>query len=51
MVVNDILSRLALLLQSLQKLHQISDREIGGIALAVIAVFLAGLESRNVWNR
>src|SRR5262245_42358069 len=51
MVVNDLLARLALLLQSLQELHQIPDREVGWITLAVIAVLLAGLKSRHVRNR
>src|SRR5262249_61822126 len=51
MVVNDRLARLALLLQPLQELHQIPNREVSGIALAVIAVLLAGLKSRHVRNR
>src|SRR5262249_33645624 len=50
-VVENLLTRLAFLLKSLQKLHQIADREVGGIALAVVAVFFASLKSRYVRDR
>ena len=31
-------------------MHQVSNRKIGGITLAVVAVFLTGLESGDVWD-
>ena len=33
-----------LLFQALHELHQVADGEVGGVALAVVAVFLAELE-------
>ena len=38
-------------LQRLQVLHQVADGEVRGIALAVVAVFLAQLEGRDVGYR
>ena len=46
--VDDFLLAEALLFQALQILHQVADGEIGRIALAVVAVLLAGLESAHV---
>ncbi len=46
--VDDFLLGEALLFQALEILHQVADGEVGGIALAVVAVFLAGLEGPDV---
>ena len=35
----------------MQILHQVADGEIGGIALAVVAIFLAGLKRLHVGRR
>src|SRR5205807_7471577 len=47
-VVQNLLAREALFLKKLEVLHKVADREIGGIALAVIAKFLAGLEGGDI---
>ena len=49
--VDDLLLGQALLFQALGKLHQVADGEVGGIALAVVAVLLAQLESLLVGHR
>ena len=41
----------ALFLEDLQILHQVADGEVGRIALAVVAEFLAGLERGDVRHR
>ena len=46
-VVQNLLAWHAFFLQELQILHQIADGEVGRIALAVVAEFLAGLEGRR----
>ena len=46
--VDDFLLRDALFFQRLEVLNQVTDGEVSGITLAVIAVFLTGLEGRNV---
>src|ERR1022692_4341446 len=38
-------------LQALEVLHQIANREVRGIALAVVAIFLAQLKRRDVGHR
>ena len=38
----------ALRFEALQVLHQVAHGEVGGIALAVVAVLLAGLEGGDV---
>ena len=48
--IDDFLLGHTLLFQVLQVLHQIAHREIGGIALPVVAVFLAELERLLVGN-
>jgi len=47
-VVEDVLARNAFLFEELEILDQIADREIGGIALPVVAIFLAELERGHV---
>ncbi len=49
-VVDDLLAGLSLLLQILQVAHQVADGEVGGIALAVVAVLFAGLEVGDYWR-
>ena len=46
--VDDFLLGEPLLFQVLQVLHQVTDGEVGRVALAVVAVFLAGLERLDV---
>ena len=46
--VDDFLLGQSLLFQALQVLHQVADGEISGVALAVVAVLLAGLEGLHV---
>ena len=46
--VDDFLLGQPLLFQALQILHQVADGEIGRVALAVVAVLLAGLEGLHV---
>src|ERR1022692_4366567 len=50
-VVDDLVLRHAARLQALEVLHQIANREVGGLALAVVAVFLAQLKRRDVGHR
>ncbi len=50
-VVDDLLLGQAAGFQALQILHQIAHREIGRIALPVVAVLLAELEGRDVRHR
>src|SRR5262249_44194507 len=50
-LVDDFLARHPVRLQALQVLHQISHREIGWIALAVVSVFFPELERGHVRNR
>ena len=49
--VDDFLLGQALLFQALQILHQVADGEVSGVALAVVAVFLAGLKGADVGGR
>ena len=49
--VDDFLLGQALLFQGLRKLHEVADGEVGGIALAVVAVFLAQLKRLLVGHR
>jgi hypothetical protein len=46
--VDDFLVRHSLLLESLEELHEISDREIRRVALSVVAVLLAELERGDI---
>ena len=50
-IVQNLLTRKAFFLQELQILHQIADREIRRIALAVVPEFLARLEGGDVGHR
>ena len=50
-VVENLLPRNAFFFQKLQILHQIADGEVGRIALAVVAKFLARLERRHIGHR
>ena len=47
-VIENVLARHARLLERLEILHQVADREIGRIALPVVAVLLAQLETGHV---
>ena len=47
-LVDDLLLADALLFQGLQVLHEVTDGEVGGIALAVVAVLFAKLECAHV---
>src|SRR5215472_16264360 len=49
--VDDFLLRDALLFEALQVLDQVADGEVGGVALAVVAVLLAGLKGFDVGSR
>src|SRR5205085_8937485 len=46
--IDDFLLRYTLLFQALQVLHQVAHGEISGIALAVVAVLLSGLEGAYI---
>ena len=48
MVVDDLVLCHAAGLQALEVLHQVANREVRGIALTVVAVFLAQLKRRDV---
>jgi len=50
-VVQNLLARQALFLKQLQVLHQVTHREIGRIALAVIPEFLACLKGSDIRHR
>src|SRR5262249_38442272 len=50
-VVENLLARNAFLLEELEILHQVAHSEIGGIALAVVAEFLARLEASDIRHR
>ena len=50
-VVDEVFAPDARFFQLLQILNQVADREICRIALAVVAVFLAKLESSNIRRR
>ena len=47
-VVEDLLARDPRFFQRLKMLHEVSDREVGRVALAVVAVFLADLKGGHV---
>src|SRR5664279_3889884 len=51
MVVDDLFFRHPPRFQALEVLHEIADSEVRGVALTVVAVFLAELERRHIRHR